>query len=407
MESFNSVKQGKFCKFSLSHRLIELEERFKANGGEYRGYKLKDLFDIDNTWIYGKNKQYITRLKYPTESSIAVISGITVNNGVNYYTEDVLNENEVYCDCLTITTRGEYSGTVKYHDEKFCLANNILTMPMPLWSKKSKLYIATLIQNLKYGGYAGYPRKETLKDDSIFIPTKNNQIDFDYMEERIRVLEEERIRVLDTYLKVIGVGNCELTENEIEVIRKINCHEIEFKKFNITGEKGIFTVKNTGNILQSSITPNSGIFPYLTASQNNNSVSTYISYDTNSLEKGNSIFIGGKTLVITYQEQDYFSNDSHNLALYLRNKDNLSRRGQLFLVSMLYKSLKPKYIWNASISKEKIQNDVVYLPVNENDEIDFELMEKYICAIEKKVIKNVIEWKDKVIEKTKEVVNKE
>ena len=36
------------------------------------------------------------------------------------------------------------------------------------------------------------------------------------------------------------------------------------------------------------------------------------------------------------------------------------------------------------------------LPVNQNDEIDYDLMETYIRAIEKKVIKNVVDWKDTV-----------
>lgn len=57
----------------------------------------------------------------------------------------------------------------------------------------------------------------------------------------------------------------------------------------------------------------------MTASKENNSVGTYISYDESQIEEGNSIFIGGKTFVVTYQENDYFSNDSHNLALYFKD----------------------------------------------------------------------------------------
>ena len=115
--------------------------------------------------------------------------------------------------------------------------------------------------------------------------------------------------------------------------------------------------------------------------------------------------IGGKTLVITYQEQDYVSNDSHNLALYLRNDKNYSENVYLFLVSSLYKSLKPKYEWGDSISKTKIQKDMIKLPVNDNGEIDFNFMETYISAIKKLTIKNVIDWRDKEIQTTKQVIN--
>lgn len=53
-----------------------------------------------------------------------------------------------------------------------------------------------------------------LNDVEIIIPTKNNQIDFEYMEERIRVLEEERIRVLEAYLKITGLDKYILTKEE-------------------------------------------------------------------------------------------------------------------------------------------------------------------------------------------------
>ena len=137
-----------------------------------KAFKLNDLFDIENTWIYGKNKQYKTRLERPSHKSIPIISGITINNGINYYTEDLLDPTEIYNDCLTITTRGEYSGTVFYHDGSFALANNILVMPMENVSKEGKLYIATLISKLPYGGYNGYPTKDKLKDITILLPVK-------------------------------------------------------------------------------------------------------------------------------------------------------------------------------------------------------------------------------------------
>jgi deoxyadenosine/deoxycytidine kinase len=114
--------------------------------------------------------------------------------------------------------------------------------------------------------------------------------------------------------------------------------------------------------------------------------------------------IGGKTLVITYQEKEYFSNDSHNLALYLKDKDKISENIAIYLVSALYKSLKPIYSWGNSISGKKIKKDIVNLPVKDDKTIDYEYMEKYINVIKKISIKSVILWKDKIIEKTKDCI---
>ena len=150
-----------------------------------------------DTWIYGKNKQYETKFKEFVEGSTPIISGITINNGVNYYTRDPLGKSEVFKDSLTISTRGEYSGTVTYHEGEFGLANNILVMHMPGWNKQQKLYFATLVNNLNYGGYFGYPRKETLKNDCVFLPLDSKgDIDFAFMQTLIKAVEKLVIKDL-------------------------------------------------------------------------------------------------------------------------------------------------------------------------------------------------------------------
>ena len=62
---------------------------------KWEKFKLGDLFDIEN-WEYGKNKKYMTILSKPTNKSISVISGITENNGINFYTEDTVEKNEIF-----------------------------------------------------------------------------------------------------------------------------------------------------------------------------------------------------------------------------------------------------------------------------------------------------------------------
>ena len=63
-----------------------------------------------------------------------------------------------------------------------------------------------------------------------------------------------------------------------------------------------------------------------------------------------------------------------------------------------------KFGYDNKAGWSKVSNEFISLPITENGDIDFEFMEKYIRAIEKKVIKSVIDWKDKVISTTKEVV---
>ena len=143
----------------------------------------------------------------------------------------------------------------------------------------------------------------------------------------------------------------------------------------------IFDVKNTQCILSRDVSPKVNGTPYLCAGSENNAVSTYIDYDTKYLDRGNCIFIGGKTLVVTYQKNDFYSNDSHNLALYLKSTTNATRATYLFLASCVYQGLKHKYTWGDSISYKKIQADKIKLPTK-NGEIDFDFMERFVAELE-------------------------
>ena len=69
----------------------------------------------------------------------------------------------------------------------------------------------------------------------------------------------------------------------------------------------------------------------------------------------------------------------------------------MFLVSQLYKCLKPIYHWGDSISKSKIQKDIISLPINASNEIDYTFMQHFISALEKLVIRGVVKYKDEVL----------
>lgn len=247
------------------------------------------------------------------------------------------------------------------------------------------LYFVTLFSYFKrIFSYNNMCSWEKIRRCKIVLPvTKKGEINFNYIESRIRELEESRIRELEAYLIAAGFEDCALTQAEIKALHSIAVRQKEMKIFRIVDE---FNVANSHNILKSDVVFGSGSTPYVTASEGNNSIVSYISYKPDMIEKGNSIMIGGKTLVITYQPDNFFSNDSHNLVLNIKNELGRKESAQLFMVAALYKSLSPKYSWGDSISKTKIQHDEVFLPVNADGTIDFEFMDTYISAIKKQCI---------------------
>ena len=74
------------------------------------------------------------------------------------------------------------------------------------------------------------------------------------------------------------------------------------------------------------------------------------------------------------------------------------------MIGLLKTALSHKYYWGDSISRKKIQKDTMWLPITHNGKPDFDYMERYIRAMEKLVIADVVKYKDKMIETTKKVV---
>ena len=309
----------------------------------------------------------------------------------------------------------DFWGNAYYRDFEYKMAthNHVFSLSGDIIKNRNiGLYLVSTMSYMnKAFSYNNMGNWTKIKEQCILLPvTKTGGLDFAFMESRIREMEESRIREMEAYLKVAGFEDCELTEEERSTIELMKRGNVVFNSFYVTDnhkkkrENGVFAVKNSHNILQSSVIAGSGNIPYVTAGEGNNSVYAYISYDKNQIEEGNAIRIGGKTMVVTYQADDFFSNDSHNLVLYAKDKKLRKELIQLFMVASLNKSLKPIYSWGDSISKTKIVKDKIKLPVTSSGSIDYKFMETYIRAIEKLTIQRVKDWRAKEIKTTMDIV---
>ena len=394
------------------------------------------MFEIENTWIYGKNKQYQTIYDTANDGRIPIVSGITINNGVNYYTEDILNDDELFSDCLTISTRGEYSGTVTYHEGNFGLANNILTMPMPNWTKNQKLFIGAIINSLSYGGYSGYPRKETLKNDIISLPIKSHtdselltqfqpntetdfplgksnpcdnidEIDFDFMESFIRELEEERIRELSAYLTVSGLSDATLTEREKLALQ--NFDTLEWQEFRM-GDlfDRVLTAKlpyKAADLPKEATAENP--LPCLTSSFMNQGLNYYAPKENATVLK-HVISIPSNSDVYRayYQSHDFtVLSDAYAIRWNLNDRE-ISAQEYLFMVACINQVTDlPIYSYKNKLGGwNVVQDKYIMLPVRDGAP-DYAAMQDFISAVQKLVIKDVVSYADKKIGATKAVVN--
>lgn len=340
--------------------------------------------------------------KRTEEYSLPALTAGVENQGLNNYVPR--NGATILKDVISISANGANTGATFYQPEEFTVLQDSYAVDYRYdddLNENQYLFLTAAISKTIYGHFtwsnkAGWNR---VKDETITLPIKNSEIDFEFMDSFVAELEAQRVAELEAYLSATGLKDYVLTEEEENAIRQFN--ELNWQLKDVTD---IFDISNTKNILSKDIVSGSGVIPYLSAREGENSVSSYISYNDNFKEDGNSIFIGGKTFVVTYQKNDFFSNDSHNLNLHLKNNEERSKNSYLFLVACIKSSLGYKYYWGDSISNKKIKRDKILVPIKDGD-IDYEFMKVLISAIQKLVIKDVVDWTDKKIAATKGVID--
>ena len=337
----------------------------KIDTGGWGEFRLGDLWDVQNTWVYGKNKKWV-ETEILNSESIPVISGITDNNGVYYWTNDITLKSECFEDCLTITTRGEYSGTLKYHKGKFVLANNILAMPMPNLSEYACKFLIVVINALGYGGYSNYPTKNTLENDIIKLPidSKGNP-DWQYMEDYMRNIE---VRVSDSLSKLASVQKVENSKINIRSWRKFELRKLfgDCKK----GSRLVQAERIDGDV------------PLVTAGYENVGITSNIGNTNMEVFKDCiSIDMFGNCFY-----RDYKFNADDNVLIFAENIKN--KYVSMYIAGVVGKAVSG-YDYTNQYRINNYNRQEIKLPTTSSGEPDWQYMEEYMKNIESKVKRKI------------------
>ena len=374
----------------MQSRLEQLEKDY---GIEWREYSLEALFGKSTRGRRLKSADRIAgNLPFVTAGETDTGISDWIGNKVRIFSKN------------TITI--DMFGSAKYRGYEYGADDHVAVVHTEKLSPQAALFVTTAIHKSSHAGQFDYSRNFYATDAdklTIQLPTISQNgvslIAFDFIETFIATLNAERLATLNAYLKLTNLQDYTLTDDEQTALDALDT--VTWGEFSIVS---LFSVRNTHCILSRDIRPNSGDVPYLTAGQMNNAVGTFINFDKNHIDEGNCIFIGGKTFIVTYQEKNFYSNDSHNLALYYKDNKKRTKNNQLFVVTTIYKSLSPLYSWGDSVSNKKIQKDKIVLPLLSDMTPDYDYMERVIAAMQKVVIKKVVDYLDERIAKTSELV---
>lgn len=255
---------------------------------------------------------------------------------------------------------------------------------------KAALFISVNMQFLNkifsYSNMASWQKIKKL-GLAVFVPFKNEKIDFEYMEKFINILEEERLQILETYLQVNSLDDCQLTDAEQVALDKVTNKDIKFKEFYI-GD--LFYIKKGKRLTKEHMIP--GNINFLAAISSNNGIREKIKTDIVWAPNCISVNYNGSVGCSYYQEEPFYASDDVNLC-YATDGWKLNKKIALYYCT-IFKKYTEKFDYTQKWNKERMSKTSILLPINQINEIDYDFMETYIKAIEKKVIQKVITWKD-------------
>lgn len=341
-----------------------MQELFESSNGD---------FDIQKTHINDLGDYVIT-------------AGLS-NNGILGKTDikaKIFNANTITIDMFGNAFYRQFRYKMVTHARVFSL-KSILSI-----TQKQGIFLSSAMHFLKYNfGYENMCSWTKIKQEKISLPVKKDrEIDFAFMEDFISQLE--------AYLLVTGLKNYTLTPAEEQALTDFQNGNIKWGEFNL--EK-LYGKSTRGKRLKSADRIN-GDLPFVTAGEAETGISAFIGNDV-------EIFAANTTTIDMFGSAKYrnyeYGGDDHIAVVHT---EKINKYAAIFVTTAIHKS---SYTGKFSYSRNFYAKDAdelnIYLPVT-NDIPNYPMMETLISAVQKLVIKDVVEYADRKIEATREIIHK-
>lgn len=356
---------------------------------EWGDFYLGDLFEITPTNYYRlQNREIIS-----ANGKIPLISNSSTENGIMGFSNlTPLNKgNSITCSDTTIG-----ADTMFYQENDFIGYSHIQHL-VPKFKPFNKAIASIIISacrvsTSKQYDYGNKFNRVAMNNTKIQLPTKKDKIDFEFMETFVAELSAQRVAELSAHLKVTGLNNYILTNEEQKVLEDFENGKIVFKEFTFTT---IFNKILQGRRLKKE-DQIIGNIPFVMAGTTNTGIAKYISNPVASFPKNSiTIDIFGNTF---YRNYDFGAGD--DTGVYWHDERNYSEKTMLYLTSSMSKLVQGKFDFGNKLRSSQSLDFKVQLPAI-NNKPNYKLIETFITAIQKLVIKEVVLYADRKTEATK------
>ncbi len=371
------------------------------------------------------------------EFNLPLINAKSGNNGIMYYgreedwefaemTLDIVNDGAISTGL--VYAQPQKTGTL-YNAYQIQLINR-----RPNYQEL--LFLQRCLQRsiqLKFN-YYNKATWERVKQESIWLPLidrtdpanyTQTDIDWNFMENYIKQLEADRLQQLEAYLIATGLDDYVLNDKDKKTLSLsqvdisdevryskniVEDEQLRFKEFQIDdlfvkkklGHKKPFTkAKDTSDHKTKEFN-----LPLINAKMGDNGIMFYgRSQDFDHIEKSIAIIQNGAIATGKVYVQPQHTGVLWDGYLIQSNFEvDKECRRLFYIATCIEKTIRPIFNRDNKATWNRIKGYKIKLPVTDDNTLDFEYMENYIRAIEKLTIKDVVEYKDKTIALTKEII---
>lgn len=359
-----------------------------------------ELFDISNTSSFNADKlvdgddyDYVTR----TSNNQGVLRTTGFINKDNINEAGVWSLGLLRMDFFYRKKRWYAGQFVRKIVPKIELTPKVVPFFTAVLNRQKPILLSVLVRHID----------DTFRNLNIKLPVKDGKIDFDFMESFIAELEAERVAELSAYLKISGLNNYELSQQEIKALEKLKT--ISWNKYKIGKLFDKIKTKKLPYKAKKLPTSPSGknILPCLTSSFKNQGLNYYAPIDGATILK-NVITIPQNSDVYRayYQSKDFTVLSDAYAIDWIYDDCKLTRNQYLFMVMCINKVTNLSiYSYKNKLGGWNVVKDKYILLPKTNGKIDLDFMNDFISAIIKLAIQDVVIYTDEKVELTKQVID--
>jgi hypothetical protein len=282
-------------------------------------------------------------------------------------------------------------------------------IPKILIPEGAKLFFQTILNAQKHLLLSVLVRDvdKLFEKTKIYLPqTKDNKINFEFMEMIVHELAMSRMHELESYLLASGLNNCILTDSELSALRDFkNLRWKEFLMDDLFEKQKSKKLSYMAKELPKRPTRKFTL-PCLTSSFMNQGLNYYAPRNGATILNNVISIPSNSDVYRAYYQPNDFTVLSDAYAISWKDESvELNEKQYLFLVTCINKVTNlPIYSYKNKLGGwEVVKNKSILLPVNANNQPDLVAMEQIISALQKRAIADVANYTKQNLDASKRV----